>query len=230
MEGIPMSLPCHIIDKSEMIREFFFGPREFILGNGLTLTVSILFKEPVILIKKGEEVLLDFKELIPKDVVFKFDTNSGWATIPDLHSCHFNTLVVGEFKEIGDFLKLLHGITILNNKSEVEMSYNAFTLHQEEVSLDSNNKHPDTRLKALRVAMETRMLCERNAWTKALQKVRRLDQRLGTSIIRRSGGIRKIKVFIDKCLRSHEDYFLQGELYFLGYTTRESALNCLENL
>ncbi len=225
-----MNLICRIADRSEMVREFFFGPREFVLGNNLVLTVSILFQEPVITIKKGEEVLLDLKELIPKDVVFKFDTNSGWATIPDLHSCHFNTLVIGEFKEIGEFFTLLHGITTLNNKSEVEMSYNAFTLYQEEISLDSKNKHPDTRLKALKIAMEAKIKCERSTWAKVLQRVRKLDRQIGTSIVSRSGGIRKIKTLIDTCLKSNEDYFLQGELYFLGYTTRESALNYLENL
>ncbi len=47
-----MNLPCHIVDRSEIIREFFFGPREFILGNDLILTISILFREPVIVIKK----------------------------------------------------------------------------------------------------------------------------------------------------------------------------------
>jgi len=225
-----MNLPCHIINRSEKVREFFFGPREFMLGNGLTLTVSILSQEPVIIIKKGEELLLDFKELIPKDVVFKFDINSGWATIPDLHSCHFNTLAIGEFKEIGDFFRLLHEISILNNESWVEKAYNAFISYQEEILLDVDNRCPNTRLRALKTAMEARMLCERNTWATALKNVRKLDRRFNTSIIIRSGGIRKIKKMIGKCLKSHENYFLQGELYYLGYTTRESALEYLESL
>lgn len=225
-----MNLICHIADRSEMVREFFFGPREFVLGNNLVLTVSILFQEPVITIKKGGEVLLNLKELIPKDVVFKFDTNSGWATIPDLHSCHFNTLVIGEFKEIGEFFTLLHEISILNNKSDVELAYNTFLSYQKEVFLDKNNAYPDTRLKALKVAMKTRARCERKTWATALRNVRKLDKQFNTSIVSRSGGIRKIKMLIDTCLKSNENFFLQGELYFLGYTSRESALNYLENL
>jgi len=225
-----MNLPCRIADVLEMIHERFFGPREFTLGNNLVLTVSILFQEPVITIKKEGEVLLDFKELIPKDVVFKFDTNFGWGTIPNLHSCHFNTLVIGEFKEIGDFFLLLHEISILNNKSEVELAYDAFLLYHEEVYLDNNNAYPDTRLKALKVAMEASIQCERNTWATALKNVRKLDKRFNTSVVSCSGGIQKIKILIDKCLKSKEDYFLQRDLYSLGYTTRESALNCLENL
>ncbi len=225
-----MNLPCHIVDRSEMVREFFFGPREFILGNGLTLTVSILLKEPAIVIKKKGEILLDFKELIPKDVVFKFDTNSGWATIPDLHSCHFNTLVIGEFKEISEFFRLLHEITILNNKSEVELIYNTFISYQEEIFLDYDNRYPNKRLEALKVAMQTRIKCERKIWATVLRNIRKLDKRFNTSVVSRSGGIRKIKILIDKYLKSHEDYFLQEELYFLGYTTRESALEYLDSL
>ena len=194
--------------KIEKAREKFLGPRRIDLGNGIVFESRLGGKSPEIVLKKGNEILLDFSTLSPPGTKLVFSENMKWRAVPGKKP----EIKIGRFKDAGAILSFLHESGHLQKPDDADISETARRAVIRETKNDKENAYPWPRLKALKEERTIFLRIERDAWAHALRKARELEGEYGIDIFGRlpgnKGNLENAKDFINKCLDTYEQVYL----------------------
>ena len=195
------------------IYESRIGAREIDLGNNIVFAVENIKKssgdtyDVELRIKKGDDILLDFNDLLSSDMNYRFiffdrDPEEGEEDSNQFGHCRDDQAIIslGKYTGLEGFFSLLHEIGHANdNKSN-------YSVEQEVYSATWNLKTSEEQKHIRQKCAQETMRFERFAWGYAIKLMRALDKIYGTSIIKNFGGLDGLRKHFKPCLQSYEQF------------------------
>lgn len=193
--------------KIEKVRERIMGPRRIEFENGIDLVVRLSTKEPELKFMQNGKTVLDLRSMIPPDVKLAFDKNGQWNVQSDFKGGDV-TLNIGSFKGPDFLLSYFHEAGHIYDPAGSEIAGDFRGNSEIERIKDMKNSFPPSRRKAIKESRDMIIRTERDAWAYSLRMVRKLEKDLGIKIFRKFGSTENVRQYINKCLDTHEQYYL----------------------
>lgn len=199
-----------MLENLERTRERFFGqqnPGEIRFDNGYKVVLREENDEKVkiSLNKENKEVFDLGRRIVPESVSLRFSKEDVWS-----YSIKNGELDIPrkKFYNVHDLFDFLHEAGHFISEDNARRAQETEKIYLELASVKNHNSNDPKYLEAVMEAINASDKCEHDAWKFAVQSIKNLDEEYNLGIVRRLGGERGIKKYIDDAWKTHKRFYL----------------------